>query len=74
MNNEKYITKIIQCFEISSLYDLEELDNIIGSIRTEVIGECITTLKDSYPLVDDNDILYGFGCAIHRLEQLKGAE
>ena len=62
---EEYrINDCIRCAEkLLSEYDKQ--------IRAEVIDECITTLKDSYPLVDDNDILYGFGCAIHRLEQLK---
>lgn len=67
--------------ELFDLY-LTENETILTSLRkiynkgkvdgrAEVIEECIETLKTSYPLVDDNDILYGFGCAIHRLEQLK---
>lgn len=50
---------------------IDSLLKLVESTRAEVIEECILTLKASYPLVDDNDILYGFGCAIHRLEQLK---
>lgn len=48
-----------------------DIDEAYQQGKADAIEECITTLKDSYPLVDDTDILYGFGCAIHRLEQLK---
>lgn len=40
-------------------------------IRNDVIEECIEILRESYPIIDNEDILYGFSCAIHRMEQLK---
>lgn len=39
--------------------------------KQKVIDECINILNDSIPLVDNMDIIYGFKCAIERLEQLK---
>lgn len=39
--------------------------------RTDAIEECIEILRESYPIIDNEDILYGFSCAIYRMEQLK---
>lgn len=39
--------------------------------RADAIDECVDILNDSIPLVDNMDIIFGFKCAIERLEQLK---
>lgn len=39
--------------------------------KADAIYECINILNDSIPLVDNMDIIFGFKCAIERLEQLK---
>ena len=39
--------------------------------RADAIDECVDILNDSFPLVDNMDIVFGFKCAVERLEQLK---
>lgn len=39
--------------------------------RAEVVDEVIKALNGSMPLVENQDIICGFTCAIERIEQLK---
>ena len=39
--------------------------------RADAIDECIDVLNNSIPLVDNMDVIFGFKCAVERLEQLK---
>ena len=39
MTDKEYMEKIIECFDVSSLYDDEEIENIIKQIRADVIEE-----------------------------------
>lgn len=39
--------------------------------RTEAIAKCVEILRDSFPITDNEDILYGLSCAIYSIEQLK---
>ena len=53
---------------------MKKLEGHDKQIRAEVIDECVEILRESFPITDNVDILYGFSCAIQRFEQLKGAE
>lgn len=53
---------------------IKKLEGHDKQIRAEVIGECVDILNDSFPMVDNMDIVFGFKCAVERLEQLKEQE
>lgn len=40
-------------------------------VNTDAIDECIDILNCSFPLVENEDIVFGFKCAVERLEKLK---
>lgn len=46
MTSKEYIEKIVECFDVSSLYDEEEIENIIKQIRAEAINEVIEHLRE----------------------------
>ena len=37
----------------------------------QTIDECIDILNDSFPFIANMDIVFGYKCAVERLEQLK---
>lgn len=52
--------------------DCEEFEKTIrADERTKTIEECVDILNDSFPLIANMDIVFGFKCAVERLEQLK---
>lgn len=54
MTNKEYIEKIVECFDVSSLYDEKEIENIIKQIRVEVIDEYkLKLLNSKTDLVND---------------------
>lgn len=53
------------------IYSANQVIHIEENAYNVAINECIDTLKGSVPLVDNMSIIYGFRCAIERLEQLK---
>lgn len=63
------IPKNVEVIEVVGLK--EWLDEHDKQIREDVIDECIDTLNNSIPLVNNTDIVFGFKCAVERLEQLK---
>lgn len=60
------LKEIISVLEESGA--LTEHDN---KVRAEAIDKVIQALTDSIPLVENQDIIYGFTCATQRIEQLK---
>ncbi len=46
-------------------------DDLVKEIRRQTIEECIKTLEESYPYSDESYLIYGFKCAVTRLEQMK---
>lgn len=48
------------------------LAKVVADERKKTIEEVKDILCDSVPLTESSDIVYGFCCAIQRLEQLKG--
>lgn len=58
-------------YELGVTFDSLDTSEHDKQVRTDDIEECIDILNNSIPLVDNKDIVFGFKCAVERLEQLK---